>query len=191
MAAALTLGADGVAMGSRFATTKESPLADEIKKSISNPHIDGGATESDTIYSKNFDGIPARVMRSPASIKLNKSPAPVPIVVYRAIKAAREMKIPLWKALAGLLSDWEKMYIIAQFGAATSAIQAATVDGDLSDKGVQFIGQAMGLIEDIPSVDELVQRVIHDATIASRNNWECFDNDQFSKEKDDSQMYGN
>jgi enoyl-[acyl-carrier protein] reductase II len=196
LAAALTLGADGIAMGSRFATTLESPLALDVKMSITNSQIDGGATESDTIYSKNFDGIPSRVMKSPASIKVNKRPAPIPTVIYRAIKAAKDMKIPLWKVMGGLISQWEKMYIIAQFGAATEAIQAATVEGDLQDKGVQFIGQTMGLIEDNPSVDDLVQRIVREATVVSRRNSLCFDEGLYDLENKGTysgkdEMYGN
>ena len=186
LAAALTLGADGIAMGSRFATTQESPLASTIKNAVSNSEIDGGATESDTIYSKNFDGIPARVMKSPAAVELNKRPAPPPLVIYRAIKAAKDMNIPLWKVMAGLVKEWDKIYIVSQFGAATEALQAATVDGDLKDKGVQFIGQTMGLITDIPTVDNLVQRIIFDAANASKENFDCF-----SDIEESESMYGN
>ena len=39
---------------------------------------------------------------------------------------------------------------------------SAIVDGDL-DKGVQLIGQVQGLVEDLPTVEELVQRVITQA----------------------------
>lgn len=59
----------------------------------------------------------------------------------------------------------EKMYIIAQFGAATESIMKATVEGNHKE-GVQFIGQSQGLIGDIPSVDELVQRIILEAVDA-------------------------
>mmetsp|Transcript_15769 Transcript_15769/g.23681 ORF Transcript_15769/g.23681 Transcript_15769/m.23681 type:complete len:374 (-) Transcript_15769:18-1139(-) len=192
LSAALALGADGIAMGSRFATTLESPLPLHVKTSISNPHLDGGATESDTIYSKNFDGIPARVMKSATSIKANAKPTPIPVVIYRAIEAARKMNIPLWKAIGGLMTEWEKMYIIAQFGAATTAIQSATVDGDL-DKGVQFIGQTMGLINDVPSVDELCKKIIREAKITSRETACQFDSNLFSDSSHDStnQNYGN
>ncbi|RYY77431.1 hypothetical protein EON63_18810 [archaeon] len=31
------------------------------------------------------------------------------------------------------------------------------------DDGVQFVGQSMGLVRDVPSVDELVQKIIMDA----------------------------
>ena len=162
LAAALTLGADAVAMGSRFATTIESSLALRMKEIISNP----SSTESDTLYGSNFDGIPARVLKSDASTKSMNKPPPLPVVVYRAFNAAMKMNIPLWKVLPGLITQWEKMYIIAQFGAATDQIMKATVDGN-HNEGVQFIGQSQGLIQDIPSVDDIVQRIITEAIDAS------------------------
>ena len=168
--AALSLGADGVAMGTRFATTLESPLAMNVKKAIANPNVDGGSTEADTIYSKNFDGIPARVLKYPAAVKANKKRAPLPVVCYRAFQASQTMGIPLWKILPGLLTQFDKIYTIAQFGAATEAIQAATVDGDLNQKGVQFVGQCQGLIYDIPCVEELVQRIMKEATLVTNEN---------------------
>ena len=173
--AALSLGADGVAMGTRFATTLESPLALEVKQAIANPHVDGGSTETDTIYSRNFDGIPARVLRYPAAIEANKKRTALPIVCYRAFQAAKKMNIPLWKVLPGLLTQFDKMYAVAQFGAATEAIQAATMNGDLDEKGVQFVGQCQGLVHDIPSVDELIQRIIHEAVEVTNKNTSRFD----------------
>ncbi len=170
LSAALSLGADAVAMGSRFATTMESPLAWKIKEAIANPDLNGGSTEADTIYSKNFDGIPARVMKYPAAIEANRKPTPLPVVCYRAFAAAREMKIPLWKVLPGLMTQFDKMYAVAQFGAATEAIQAATVHGDLEEKGVQFVGQCQGLIDDIPSVEALVQEIMEEASIVTYDN---------------------
>ena len=173
LAAAIALGADAVAMGSRFATTKESPLAQQMKEIISNPELNGGSTESDTIYGKNFDGIPARVLKSDESLRLNKKPAPLPLVVYRAFNAARTMNIPLYKVIPGLMTQFEKMYMVAQFGAATESLMKATVDGNY-DEGVQFIGQSQGLIGDIPAVDELVQRIILEAIETSSQTFETF-----------------
>ena len=170
LAAALTLGADAVAMGSRFAVSQESPLADEIKKIVSVPGIDGGATEADTLYGKNFDGLYARVLKSPAAVRLNARPTPFPVVFYRAFKAASAMGIPLWKVLPGLLTQYKSMYAVANFGAATASLEAATVDGILGDTGVQLNGQCQGLIKDIPKVDDLVQRIIRDAMDAAEEN---------------------
>ncbi|KAL3797572.1 hypothetical protein ACHAWO_012586 [Cyclotella atomus] len=173
LAAAICLGADAVAMGSRFAITKESSLAQHMKDIVSNNEIDGGSTESDTVYGKNFDGIPARVLKSKESLRLNAKPAPLPTVIYRAFRAAQTMNIPLYKVLPGLVTQWDKMYMVAQFGAATESLMKATIDGNF-EEGVQFIGQSQGLIDDVPSVDELVQRIIREAIDASVHGRDTF-----------------
>ena len=57
LAAALALGAEGIAMGTRFMTTKESPLHEFFKKlSLEKDVID-------TLYSHRFDGLLCRVSR--------------------------------------------------------------------------------------------------------------------------------
>jgi hypothetical protein len=48
------------------------------------------------------------------------------------------------------------MFVIDQFGAATEAIQAATVDGSLRS-GVQFIGQLQGMIN-VSEARDVLQR---------------------------------
>lgn len=154
--AMLALGADAVAMGSRFATTKESPLANNVKEEIVKH------TESDTIYGKNFDGLYARVLKTPASEKAMKSPVNPIIAAIKSFEAARLINMPLWKVIPGLLTQWDKMYQLSLFGAATKKLIDATVNGDLKT-GVQFIGQSQGLINDIPSVQELVDRCVREA----------------------------
>ena len=168
LAAALTLGADAVAMGSRLATTQASPLAGSMKEAICN------STESDTIYGDNFDGIPARVLRTPTSEKLMAKRPSLPVVVLRAFQAAQKMNIPLYKVLPGLATQWDKMFAVAQFGAATTAIQAATVDGEL-EGGVQFVGQSQGLIHDIPTVQDVMQRIMKEAQESSLQTMTSFE----------------
>lgn len=160
LVAALALGADAVAMGSRFAVTRDSPLAEAVKEAVKQ------ASESDTIYGSNFDGIPARVLKTSLSEKLMASRPFLGTIVYRAFMAAQKMKIPVWQVLPGLLTQFDKMFMVAQFGAATERIQAATVDGSL-EGGVQFIGQSQGMIHDIPSVDEIVRRIVVETREAS------------------------
>lgn len=154
--AALALGADAVAMGTRMAVTKESPLAEATKDAI----VD--ADERHTLYGSNFDGIPARVLATDTAGSLMGSRPWLPVVVYRAFSAARSLNVPVWKVLPGLLTQWNKMFAVAQFGAATEAIMAATVDGDL-ERGVQFVGQCQGMIRDVPSVEELVHRILEES----------------------------
>merc|ERR1712232_307060 len=109
---------------------------------------------------------------------MEKRPNPISVLV-RAFQAASTMKVPLWKILPGMLVEYDKIYALAQFGAATRDIQEATVNGDI-EKGVQFIGQCAGLINDIPTVEELIQRIITDAKTTSSKNAAAFlgdDND--------------
>ncbi len=159
--AALSLGADGIAMGTRLATTQESPLANSMKEAICS------SNEANTLYGSNFDGIPARVLETPKAAKLMKSRPWFPVIVKRAFAASQTMGIPLWKILPGLLTRWNQMFAVAQFGAATEAIQAATVDGD-TEKGVQFVGQCLGLIDDVPTVQALFERILMESEEAHR-----------------------
>ena len=154
--AALSLGADAVAMGSRFATSSESPLHQNTKEAVV------ARTEQDTIYSKNFDGLYARVMKTPRSVKATKRPMNLVAACWQAMKAARIVKQPLWKILLGMLAMLDNVLLLAYFGASVPRLKAATIDGDL-DNGVQFIGQAQGLISDIVPVEVIVQRVLNEA----------------------------
>jgi enoyl-[acyl-carrier protein] reductase II len=182
LAGALNLGADAVAMGSRLAVTVESPLAAHTKQVI----VQSG--EDDTVYGSNFDGIPARVLKTPHAVATMRSRPWWPTIAYRALQAARHVKLPLWKVLPGLLTQFDKMFVIAQFGAATQAIMAATVDGKVGgsrgsgEEGIQFIGQSQGMIQDIPHVDAFIQSIIQEARqvskeTARRLEYPCDDED--------------
>lgn len=165
LAAALTLGADAVAMGSRLAVSVESPLAAQVKEAI--VRLD----ESDTIYGSNFDGIPARVLKSSVSESLMKNRPLLPVTIYRAFQASRSMNIPLWKVIPGLVTQFSKMFMVAQFGAATERLTKATIDGDL-ENGVQFVGQSQGMINDVATVEEIVQRIMAEAYEANKSTFE-------------------
>jgi NAD(P)H-dependent flavin oxidoreductase YrpB (nitropropane dioxygenase family) len=66
LVAALSLGADDVAMGSRMAVTEETPPAQATKEAVLQ------STAFDTLCRSNFDGISARMMKTPASEKGNE-----------------------------------------------------------------------------------------------------------------------
>lgn len=159
LVAALALGADGIAMGSRFATSSDSPLHQNVKENVV------GKDQHDTVYSKNFDGIPARYMKTPNAIKLTRKPMNFFITAIKATQAAKYVGQPIWKILIGLLAALDKVRLLAYFGAATPKLQNATENGDL-EQGMQFIGQSQGLIKDIKSVEEIMQRIISEANAA-------------------------
>lgn len=154
--AALALGAEGVAMGSRFATSLESPLHSNVKDTVIKKRVE------ETIYSKNFDGLYARVMKTPMAEKATKRPMNFIMAALKSFKAAKMVDMPLWKLMLGMLAQFDKIRMLSLFGAATEKLEAATIDGDL-DKGVQFIGQSQGVINDVESVQALMNRIMGDA----------------------------
>jgi len=166
--AAMTLGAEAVAMGSRLATSADSPLHQNMKDQVVKK------TEQDTIYSKNFDGIFARVMATPQALKETKKPMGFIQACFEATKAAAIVKQPIWKILVGMLAMMDKVKLLAYFGAAVPKLKAATVDGDYQ-KGVQFIGQTQGLIKDQPSVKEIIDRTLAEAKQLQQANNRLFD----------------
>jgi enoyl-[acyl-carrier protein] reductase II len=56
LAAALVLGADGISMGTRFATSAESPVHPSVVAAWL------AATEADTVVTDRIDGLPSRVL---------------------------------------------------------------------------------------------------------------------------------
>ena len=104
----------------------------------------------------------ARVLKTKASMAAMRRPVNPIVAAARSFEAAKMIGLPMWKVIPGLLTQWDKMYMLSLFGAATQKLIAATVDGNL-EEGVQFVGQSQGLIHDIPTVQELVDRCIFEA----------------------------
>jgi enoyl-[acyl-carrier protein] reductase II len=162
LAAALALGADGIAMGSRLATCQESPVHARTKQAVLQKD------QHETIYSPHFDGIPARYMQTPTAKQLTKKPMNFFVAAWQAMLAARQLNISIWKILAGLLVEPTKIRLLACFGAATPRLMAATQQGDLN-QGMQFIGQSQGLIHDTPTVEDLITRTVKQAQEVNQN----------------------
>ncbi len=160
LVAALALGADAVAMGTRFVMTKESPVHARTKEAIL------AKDESETIYTSNFDGMPSRIMKTERTVAIAKRKPTTFEASFKAIKAAREMGMPLGRVMADVSKQGAgNALALAHFGAATSLIRKAIVDGDL-EEGVELIGQAQGLVEDVPSCAEVFERIMKEAAEA-------------------------
>jgi len=154
--AALALGADGVAMGTRFAATRESSLHDDAK------HVITQKSQDETLYTNNFDGMWARIMKTPESVRVTRRPMSFPQAALRSIKLARGMGLPVRQLIQSLLTQPARIRMLSYFGAALEKVEIATIQGDV-DRGVQFIGQAQGLVDDIPSAADLVHRTVAEA----------------------------
>ncbi|MFO0695018.1 MAG: nitronate monooxygenase [Polyangiales bacterium] len=162
LVAALALGADAVAMGTRFLATRESPVHEATKSAVI------AKTESETLYTSNFDGMPCRIMKTEAAEEVARKPLSTFTASMRAMTAAREMGTPLGRIVSDVAKQGPAQTLaLAHFGAATLAIKRAIKDGDL-ESGVQLIGQAQGLVVDAPSVAEVVKRVLAEAAEARR-----------------------
>jgi enoyl-[acyl-carrier protein] reductase II len=160
LAAAIALGAEGAAMGTRLMTTQESPLHDNYK----NLSIEKGTY--DTLYSNRFDGLGCRVLNTKAArnavrqgLNIRKLLEALP----NSVDIAKQMHLPYFKLFIGvMLSGWKNAMQLAYMANAFKAIRTATEDGDVKD-GVLPVGQVMGLINDNPTVKEVIERTVKEA----------------------------
>lgn len=162
LAAALALGAEGIAMGTRFMATRESPVHDACKRAA----LDRGA--GDTLYSTRFDGQPCRVMDAPGARRALRRG----LSWTRAAANAREIAAmlgvsPVRLALGALASGHGNARRLAHLATAFAAFRRATEDGD-DVRGVLPLGQAAGLVHDLPTVTEVIERIVAEAEQASR-----------------------
>ncbi len=165
LAAALALGAEGVAMGSRFMTTKESPLHARYKELS----IEKGVM--DTLYSTRFDGIPCRVMKTDAAARAIRRGLDLRAALINSREIASQLHVPYLKLFLGVLaSGWKNARQLAFMANAFKAIRLATEEGDMAC-GVLPVGQVTGLIRDEPTVKEVVERIVAEA-IAVRKRLE-------------------
>ncbi|MBX9972237.1 nitronate monooxygenase family protein [Cytobacillus firmus] len=132
--AALSLGAEGIEMGTRFVATKECVHASELYK---NRLVEG--TENDTVVIKRTIGAPARVIANSWSEKI--------LEIEKQNGGYEQLK----DYISG---NANKKYIYE--------------GKDL--EGFAWAGQVMGLIKDIPSVEELFQRIIAEGE-SIRGKW--------------------
>ena len=162
VAAALSLGAEGVAMGTRFMTTKESGLHDNFKE------ISLEKSVYDTIYSTRIDGIPCRVMDSPPARRQVKRGLNMPAAFFNSQIIARQLGLPWLKLFFGvMLSGWRNAKQMAFLANTYSNALLATEVGD-TERGILPVGQVTGLLDDIPTVAELMERVVKEAQETSK-----------------------
>ncbi|WP_416311700.1 NAD(P)H-dependent flavin oxidoreductase [Pseudomonas sp. W03] len=130
MAAALTLGAEGVNMGTRFCATREAPIHENIKRALV------GATERDTRLIFRTLHNTARVLRNPISEE-------VVSIEQRGNAKFEDIR-----------------HLVA------GARGRAALESGASDDGIVTAGQCVGLIDDIPTCAELLERMVHDCRAA-------------------------
>jgi len=162
--AALSLGASGVSFGTRFGLTKESIVHKNFKELCLK------ASEEDTLYSDAFDGMNGRVLKTKVTEDMMKSGFPLLNSVQSAWEIKKMLKLSLGKFVGLSFSmmksneEKESKDLIMQARQAISGVaqMKAIYDGDL-EKGLLYAGQCIGGIDDLPSVKELIERIIDQA----------------------------
>jgi len=163
LVAALAYGAAGVAMGTRFLLTSDSPVPDSVKAEYLK------RTVTDTVVTSVLDGVPQRVLRTPLADQLigGGSLGRLRRSIGHAI-AFRKMSGSSWRDIVaeGLAMKRSHELTWAQVIMAANTpmmLRASMVDGR-TDLGTLASGQVAGVIDDLPSCAELVQRIIAQAT---------------------------
>jgi NAD(P)H-dependent flavin oxidoreductase YrpB (nitropropane dioxygenase family) len=162
LAAALAYGAAGIGMGTRFLLTSDSAVPDDIKRKYLTFGLDG------TVVTTKADGMPHRLLRTDFVNELEAGSGIRQVIpdLRRSIEF-KKMSGMSWPALfRDAMSmkrttgrTWSQMRIAAN---TPMLLKAGLVDGDLG-AGMLAAGQVVGVIDDLPSCEELVDRIIADA----------------------------
>jgi NAD(P)H-dependent flavin oxidoreductase YrpB (nitropropane dioxygenase family) len=162
LVAALAYGAAGVAMGTRFLLTRDSTVPDAVKRYYLDRSV------ADTVVTTRIDGVPHRVLRTDFVNELESAGSLSSIT--RAIRNAVAFKKMSGVSWRGMLREgramkaegdlkWTQVILAAN---TPMLLRAGLVEGRL-DAGVLSSGQAAGVIEDLPTVAELIARIMSEA----------------------------
>ncbi len=187
LVAALAYGAAGIAMGTRFLLTSDSPVPDAVKQEYLRRSV------TDTLVTAALDGVPQRVLRTPLAEALDRAgpraqshagprarsragprakSAATTLRLYRSVKSAAaygRLSGTSWRALvrAGVAMrrqhglSWSQVLMAAN---TPMMLRASMVDGRI-DLGTLASGQVAGVIEDLPSCAELIAAIVAEARL--------------------------
>jgi NAD(P)H-dependent flavin oxidoreductase YrpB (nitropropane dioxygenase family) len=162
LVAALAYGAAGIAMGTRFLLTRESPVADAVKRLYLTKKV------TDTIVTSEIDGVPQRLLSAGQVAKLQATSAPRRLV--RALRSAvlfHRLTGTSWRDMIregiDLKKDHDLRWTQVIMAANAPVLYRSVLLDGRTDIGVSASGQVVGLIDDIPSCAELIERIAAEA----------------------------
>ncbi len=170
LVAALSYGAEGIAMGTRFLMTQESPVPVQTKERYVK------AKTEEIIVSTKLDGMPQRMIVNQCLQKLQSMSTFK--MLFFAVKNGLAFTRMTGGSLIGMLASAWKMkksngMTLGQTMMAANApmmIQEAMVKGH-PDQGILPSGQVAGAINDLPTGQQLIESIMKEAeqTIARIN----------------------
>ena len=163
LVAALAYGADGIAMGTRFLLTRESTVPDAVKERYLATPVTG------TVVTTRVDGAPQRVVRTDVVDHLEGAGRLT--ALPRALRNALAFRRRTGASMPALLREgramkegnglsWSQVVMAAN---APMMTRAALVEGR-TDVGILPTGQVVGTIGELPTVAELVDRIVLQAS---------------------------
>lgn len=165
LVAALAYGAEGIAMGTRFLLTKESPVPDETTRRYL------GAGVDEIVVTREIDGLPQRVIVNELvrSLETKGTLGRLLFAVRNGLAFRRATGASLGDLLRSALSmrRHERLTRSQLLMAANAPMLArkAMQEGDPVG-GYLPSGSVAGVIDDRPTCAELVQRIVHEAEAA-------------------------
>jgi NAD(P)H-dependent flavin oxidoreductase YrpB (nitropropane dioxygenase family) len=162
LVAAIAYGASGIAMGTRFLLTQESRVPQAIKQTYLKTPVTG------TVVTKAVDGYPQRVIRTKIIEALESASvvSRFPKAAYNALGLMRHTETSLVDLLKEGVAmkksqdlTWSQLMLAAN---APMLTKASMVDGK-PEVGILPTGQVVGLIDELPTVEQLIHRIMSEA----------------------------
>ncbi|MGW3135353.1 NAD(P)H-dependent flavin oxidoreductase [Streptomyces sp. NPDC001139] len=162
LVAALAYGAAGIAMGTRFLLTSDSTVPDGVKARYL------AASVKDVTVTRAVDGLPHRMLRTDLVDALEEAGrARALLHAVRRAAGFRRLSGLTWRRMVrdglalkhGKELSWSQVLLAAN---TPMLLRSAMVDGR-TDLGVMAAGQVAGVIDDLPSCAELVERIMKEA----------------------------
>jgi NAD(P)H-dependent flavin oxidoreductase YrpB (nitropropane dioxygenase family) len=163
LVAALAYGASGIAMGTRFLLTSDSSVPQAVKEY----YISKGVL--DTVVSVQVDGVPHRVLRTDLVDQLESSRGKFLALPRAGINALKFRKMTgaklsdMMREGMAMKKSMDLSYSQMVMAANTPMLlKTSLVDGK-TESGVMASGQVVGIIDDLPSCADLIDRIITEA----------------------------
>lgn len=163
LVAALAYGASGIAMGTRFLLTSDSSVPQAVKEY----YITKGVL--DTVVSIQVDGVPHRVLRTELVDQLESSRGKFLALPRAGINALKFRKMTgaklsdMMREGMAMKKSMDLSYSQMVMAANTPMLlKTSLVDGK-TESGVMASGQVVGIIDDLPSCADLIDRIITEA----------------------------
>jgi len=169
LAAALSLGASAISMGTRFALTKESTVHEHFKQLCLK------AGENDTIVSTKFDGMRGRALKTPVTERIARGGFPL-VEAFRGAYETKQLFNLSWPKFIGMSfsmmgsDDQHPLWVQARQAAGYRRHTLAIYDGNMKE-GIYFAGQILGACNDVPTVAELIDRIMVEAEATLKNTY--------------------